>query len=78
MRIVATVSLLLALVVADTADAAPKSRLKSFDSCKDLVGYARDGALRTRGGVGVPTQAVPLPANRQESENTISQCRIYA
>src|SRR3954447_12461037 len=63
MRIVATVSLmLLALVAADTAAAAPKPRLKSFDSCKDLVGYARDGALRTRGGVGVPTQVVPPPA----------------
>ena len=63
MRIVATVSLmLLALVAADTAAAAPKSRLKSFDSCKELVGYARDGALRTQGGVGVPTQAVPSPA----------------
>ena len=62
MRIVATVSLMLALVAADTAAAAPKSRLKSFGSCKDLVGYARDGALRTQGGVGVRTQAVPPPA----------------
>ena len=62
MRIVATVSLLLALVAADTAAAAPKSRLKSFNSCKDLVGYARDGALRTRGGVGVVGRALPSPA----------------
>jgi hypothetical protein len=63
MRIAATVSLmLLALVAADSADAASKHRLKSFSSCEDLVGYARDGALRTQGGVGVPTQAVPPPA----------------
>jgi uncharacterized secreted protein with C-terminal beta-propeller domain len=63
MRLVATVSLLLALVAADTAAAAaPKSRLKSFSSCQDLVGYARDGAVRTRGGVGVVGRAVPPPA----------------
>ena len=53
MRIVATVSLLLALVAADTAAAATKPRLKAFSSCKALVNYARDGALRTHGGVGV-------------------------
>ena len=50
----ATVSLILALVAADAAAAAtPKPRLKAFASCKVLVDYARDGALRTHGGVGV-------------------------
>ena len=62
MRIVATVTLLLSLVAADVATAAPRARLKAFSSCKDLVGYARDGALRTRGGVGVVGRAVPPPA----------------
>ena len=62
MRIVATVTLLLSLLAADVATAAPRARLKAFDSCKDLVGYARDGALRTRGGVGVVGRAVPPPA----------------
>ena len=33
MRIAATVSLVLALVAADTAAAASKSRLKAFSSC---------------------------------------------
>jgi len=58
MRIVATVPLLLALVAADAAHAA---RLKSFSSCKELVGYAREGALRTQGGVGVAGRALPAP-----------------
>lgn len=62
MRTVALVPLLLVLVAADAADAATKTRLKSFSSCKDLVGYARDGALRTGGGVGVTGRAVPPPA----------------
>ena len=49
MRIVAAVVLVLALVVAaDAADAAPRPRLKAFDSCTQLVDYARAGALRTR------------------------------
>ena len=62
MRIVAAVSLIFALVAADAASAAPRARLKAFSSCKDLVGYARDGALRTRGGVGVVGRAVPPTA----------------
>ena len=63
-RIAATIPLILALVAVDTADAAPKAkpRLKAFSSCKALVGYARDGALRTDGGVGVVGRAVPAPA----------------
>src|SRR4051812_34259075 len=63
MRIVASVSLILALVAADTADAAAnaKPRLKAFNSCKALVDYARAGAERTGGGVGVLPQAVPAP-----------------
>lgn len=59
-RTAAAVSLVLALVAADAADAAT-ARLKAFSSCKALVGYARDGAARTRGGVGVVGRAVPAP-----------------
>ena len=48
-RIAATIPLILALVAVDAADAATKAkpRLKAFSSCKSLVDYARDGALRT-------------------------------
>src|SRR5215218_7207527 len=61
MRIVASASLILALVAVDTADAATKAkpRLKAFSSCKSLVDYARAGAERTDGGVGVVGRAVP-------------------
>jgi uncharacterized secreted protein with C-terminal beta-propeller domain len=59
MRIVAAVPLILALVVADAASAAPRPRLKAFASCTDLVNYARAGALRTEGGVGVTGRAAP-------------------
>src|SRR5829696_7605949 len=63
MRIVASASLILALLAVDTADAATKAkpRLKAFSSCKSLVDYARAGALRTDGGVGVVPRAVPAP-----------------
>jgi uncharacterized secreted protein with C-terminal beta-propeller domain len=61
MRIVASASLILALVAVDAADAAAKAkpRLKAFSSCKSLVDYARAGAMRTDGGVGVVGRAVP-------------------
>jgi uncharacterized secreted protein with C-terminal beta-propeller domain len=61
MRIVASASLILALVAVDTADAAAKAkpRLKAFSSCKSLVAYARAGATRTDGGVGVVGRAAP-------------------
>src|SRR5215218_8362635 len=61
MRIVASASLILALVAVDTADAATKAkpRLKAFSSCKTLVEYARAGAERTDGGVGVVGRALP-------------------
>jgi hypothetical protein len=61
MRIVASASLILALVAVDTADAATKAkpRLKAFSSCKTLVDYARAGAIRTDGGVGVVGRAMP-------------------
>src|SRR4051812_32074221 len=64
MRIVASVSLILALVAVDTADAATKAkpRLKAFSSCQSLVDYARAGAQRTHGGVGVVGRALPSPA----------------
>src|SRR3954466_6476183 len=61
MRIVASASLILALVAVDTADAAAKARprLKAFSSCTSLVAYARSGAMRTGGGVGVVGRAAP-------------------
>ena len=61
MRIVASASLILALVAVDTADAATKAkpRLRAFSSCKSLVDYARAGAQRTDGGVGVVGRATP-------------------
>jgi hypothetical protein len=58
----AALSMVIVSVFAADAGAATKPRLKSFSSCKDLVGYARDGALRTQGGVGVVGRAVPSPA----------------
>ena len=61
MRFAATVSLILALVVADSAAAATPKRLKAFASCKSLVDYARAGALRTDGGVGVQGRAIAPP-----------------
>jgi hypothetical protein len=63
-RLAATIPLILALVAVDSANAAPKAkpRLKAFSSCQSLVDYARAGALRTDGGVGVVGRAVPPPA----------------
>ncbi|HEY6886381.1 MAG TPA: beta-propeller domain-containing protein [Solirubrobacter sp.] len=63
-RLAATIPLILALVAVDSAHAAPKAkpRLKAFSSCQSLVDYARAGALRTDGGVGVVGRAVPPPA----------------
>ena len=75
MRIVATVTLLLSLVAADVATAAPRARLKAFDSCKDLVGYARDGALRTRGGVGVVGPGGPVAARSRSRRRRCGRCR---
>ena len=60
MRIAAaSVLTLLVFVVADAADAATRPRLKAFDDCRSLVDYARSGALRTQGGVGVDGRAAP-------------------
>ena len=69
MRIVASASLILALVAVDTADAATKAkpRLKAFSSCQSLVKYARAGAMRTDGGDSHDTkrtQPVPQRASR--------------
>ena len=36
-----------------------KARLASFDSCTELVGYARAQALRTGGGSGMTVRALP-------------------
>ena len=55
---VAVLMLGLGLISVPAADAAPV-RLKAFDSCKDLVSFARAGAERTGGGVGVAPQALP-------------------
>src|SRR4051812_46603660 len=52
-------TMVLALVLADAAQAAPRPRLKSFTSCTQLKDYARAGALRTRGGAGVTPRAAP-------------------
>ena len=62
-RSIVALSLAGALLVADAAEAAPKPRLKAFSSCKQLVDYARAGALRTDGGTGVVPRAVPMPAD---------------
>ena len=62
-RSIVALSLAGALLAADAADAAPKPRLKAFSSCKQLVDYARAGALRTDGGTGVVPRAVPVPAD---------------
>ncbi len=58
-RIVAA-TLVLACSAAD-AQAAPKPRLKAFASCRQLVNFARDGAQRTAGGVGVVGRAPAGP-----------------
>ena len=57
---VAVLTLGLGLIVVPSAGAAPP-RLKAFDSCKALVDFARAGAERTGGGVGVAPQGVPRP-----------------
>ena len=62
-RSIVALSVVGALVVADAADAAPKPRLKAFSSCRQLVDYARAGALRTDGGTGVVPRAVPVPGD---------------
>ena len=59
MRIVASASLVLALVAADAADAAPRPRLKAFSSCKHARRATRATARSARdGGVGVVGRAV--------------------
>lgn len=55
---VAVLTLGLGLIVAPAAEAAPV-RLKAFDSCKQLVSFARAGAERTDGGVGVAPEGLP-------------------
>ncbi len=55
---VAVLTLGMGLIAVPAADAAPV-RLKAFGSCKDLVSFARAGARRTGGGVGVAPQSLP-------------------
>jgi uncharacterized secreted protein with C-terminal beta-propeller domain len=63
MRTLAAVTLVLAIACTDAAEAATKkrARLKAFASCTQLVDYARAGAERTQGGVGVTGRAAPMP-----------------
>src|SRR5689334_17549932 len=65
MRTLAAVTLLVAIACTDVADAATKKRprLKAFDSCTQLVDYARAGAQRTQGGVGVTGRVAPMPVD---------------
>lgn len=65
MRALAAVTLVLAIACTDAADAATKkrARLKAFASCTQLVDYARAGAERTKGGVGVTGRAAPMPVD---------------
>src|SRR4051812_40547495 len=63
MRLAAAAAVALALAVPAAAHAAPRARLSAFDSCKDLVTYARAGAERTAGGVGVIPHAAPAPVD---------------
>jgi uncharacterized secreted protein with C-terminal beta-propeller domain len=55
---VAVLTLGLGLISVPAAEAAPV-RLKAFDSCKALVSFARAGAERTGGGVGVAPESLP-------------------
>jgi len=65
MRTLAAVTLVLAIACTDAAEAASKKRprLKAFASCTQLVDYARAGAARTQGGVGVTGRAAPMPVD---------------
>jgi uncharacterized secreted protein with C-terminal beta-propeller domain len=51
----------MAMVSAADAGAATPSRLKAFSSCTSLVSFARAGAMRTDGGVGVTGRAIAGP-----------------
>src|SRR5262245_10228959 len=55
---VAVLTLVTGLVVVPQAGAATV-RLKAFNSCKQLVSFARAGAERTGGGVGVAPRFTP-------------------
>jgi uncharacterized secreted protein with C-terminal beta-propeller domain len=66
--VVVALSVLLAAPVTDAAAKRPharhvlkskKVRLAAFDSCSELVGWARGQALRTDGAEGVPIRALP-------------------
>ncbi len=56
-------ALAILVAVGIVAAAAPQvalgARLRSFSSCRDLVAFARAGALRAAGGVGVGVRAAP-------------------
>ena len=56
---VAVLTLITGLIAVPDAGAAT-ARLKAFTSCKDLVSFARTGAERTGGGVGVLPRTQPV------------------
>src|SRR5262245_40588080 len=60
-RTCVALSVVMAVALVDAAEAAPRPRLKAFASCKQLVDYARAGALRTDGGAGVTPRGMPVP-----------------
>jgi uncharacterized secreted protein with C-terminal beta-propeller domain len=59
---VVVLTLVTGLIAVPDAGATPP-RLRAFDSCKDLVSYARSGAERTDGGVGVVPRALPIDSD---------------
>ena len=68
MRIVATVTLLLSLVAADVATAAPRARLKAFSSCKHRVDYARDSG---HGDFSPPPQVLAQAVKSRKDQLTL-------
>src|SRR3954469_18024646 len=74
-RTCVALSVVLSLVTADAAHAAPRPRLKAFTSCRQLVDYARAGALRTQGGAGVTPRAAPVPTDAIVTPPLVPQTR---
>jgi hypothetical protein len=68
----ATLALGAAAAPAAQARTAKPSALPAFSSCKALLSYARGGARRTGGGVGVPTRAGALGAEALGRPSTVA------
>jgi uncharacterized secreted protein with C-terminal beta-propeller domain len=75
MRFAAAVALALCLAMPAAAEAAPRARLSAFSSCRALVDYARAGAERTDGGVGVIGRAAPTPIDAVVTPPLMPQTR---